>query len=43
MSQQHSVVSIYTKYDLFILERIVGTSKAVEMVRDYCNNVSFML
>lgn len=37
------IVSIYTKFDLMIIERIVGTSKALEMVREYCNNVSFVI
>ena len=27
-SQNNTVVSIYTKYDILILERIVGTMKA---------------
>ena len=37
------IVSIYTKFDMMILERLVGTGKAQEMVQEYCSNVSFLL
>lgn len=42
-TQKNSVVSIYTKFDSLILERIVGSAKGSEMVREYCNNVSFII
>jgi len=29
----NKIISIYTKFDLLLLERLVGSSKAVEMVR----------
>lgn len=40
---KNKVVAIYTKYDIMSLERIVGTRKAMEMVKEYCNNVSFIV
>ena len=36
-------MAVYTKFDTMLLERIVGTNKALQMVRDYCNNVSFVI
>ena len=30
---KNKIVSIYTKYDALALERVVGTQKAIEMVK----------
>lgn len=40
---KNRVMAIYTKYDIMALERIVGTKKAIEMVKEYCSNVSFLI
>jgi hypothetical protein len=37
------VISIYSKYDKFIVERLAGTQKALEMMREYCTSVSFII
>lgn len=41
--EESKIVCLYSKYDKFIVERLVGSAKAVEMVREYCSNVSFIV
>jgi len=41
--EKAKVVAIYTKWDMLVLERAVGTRKAQEMIQEYCNSVSFVL
>ena len=40
---ENKIVCIYSKYDKFIVERLVGSVKAIEMVKEYCTNVSFIV
>ena len=40
---ENKIVCIYSKYDKFIVERLVGSVKAIEMVKEYCTNVSFII
>jgi hypothetical protein len=41
--EESKIVCLYSKYDKFIVERLVGSAKAVEMVKEYCSNVSFIV
>ena len=40
---KNKVIAIYTRFDALALERIVGSKKAGEMIREYCTNVSFTI
>lgn len=41
--EENKIVCIYSKYDKFIIERLVGGVKGIEMVKEYCTNVSFIV
>lgn len=38
-----NIICLYSRFDMMILERIVGSGKAGEMVKEYCNSVSFIV
>jgi hypothetical protein len=40
---KNKAVVMYSKFDTMSLERIVGSKRMVEMVKEYCSNVSFVI